>query len=174
MTDEAKQQRSLIPQVPEKWDEPVDGDTLLDEIREVFTEYLYLPEGAAIVLTLWTVHTYAIAATDTFPILSALSPQKRCGKTTLLRVLKGLVRQPILAAHFTKASIYRLIEQHRPTLLIDEADTYLKTNHELIGILNSGHTRDGQVVVNVRTDPASDWAPQVFATWSPKSIAAIG
>ena len=89
-------------------------------------------------------------------------------------MLKGLVRQPVLASHFTKSSIYRLIEQYRPTLLIDEADTYLKTNHELIGILNSGHTRDGQVVVNVRDDPTSDWTPKIFATWSPKSIAAIG
>lgn len=174
MPEESTPRKEMIPALAAKWDEPVNGERLLDDLRGVFSRYLYLPEGAATALALWTVHTYAIDATDIFPIISALSPQKRCGKTTLLRVLKGLVRQPVLASHFTKSSIYRLIEQYRPTLLIDEADTYLKTNHELIGILNSGHTRDGQVVVNVRDDPTSDWTPKIFATWSPKSIAAIG
>jgi hypothetical protein len=32
-----------------------------------------------------------------------------------------------------------------PTLLIDEADTFLKDNDELRGVLNTGHRRGGQI-----------------------------
>lgn len=164
--------RSPVPPLPLPWETAVNGDTLLAEIEALFSMYVFLPAGASTALALWTVHTYANEAAQHFPILSAVSPQKRCGKTTLLRVLKGLVRQPVMASNYTAATIYRLIETFRPTLLIDEADTYLATGGELIGILNSGHTRDGQVVRNEQR--GETWIPAVYSTWGSKSIAAIG
>ena len=41
------------------------------------------------------------------------------------------------------------IEEARPTLLIDKADTFLHGNEELRGILNSGYTRKLAYVVRV-------------------------
>jgi hypothetical protein len=38
-----------------------------------------------------------------------------------------------------------IVEEHQPTLLIDEADTFLATKNELRGILNSGHQKNGFV-----------------------------
>src|SRR5580704_8116253 len=136
MTDDSI--RNLIPELPIPWSEPVDGAVLLDELSQTFRRFLFLPPGADDVLALWSVHTYAYEAADYFPILSAISPQKRCGKSTLLRLLRALVRQPVMASHFRVAVIYRIIEASRPTLLIDEADTYLLSNKILIGVLNSG------------------------------------
>jgi hypothetical protein len=34
---------------------------------------------------------------------------------------------------------------HRPTLVIDEVDTFLPENEELRGVLNSGHRCDGEI-----------------------------
>jgi uncharacterized protein DUF3631 len=57
-----------------------------------------------------------------------------------------------------------------PTLLIDEADTFLKDNDELRGVLNTGHRRGGQVTRTV----GDDLEPRQFTTWSPAAIAMIG
>ena len=44
-------------------------------------------------------------------------------------------------------NFFRVIQETRPTLLIDEADTFLQGNDELRGILNAGYTRDTAFVV---------------------------
>jgi len=59
----------------------------------------------------------------------------------------------------------------QPTLLIDEADTFLKNNDELRGILNSGHNRSTACVTRLVGD---DHTPKSFSTWAPKAIALIG
>jgi putative DNA primase/helicase len=66
--------------------------------------------------------------------------------------------------------MFRTVEMARPTLLIDEADTFLAANEELRGILNSGHSKDGNVIRLV----GDDHEPRAFSTWCPTAIAAIG
>jgi hypothetical protein len=58
----------------------------------------------------------------------------------------------------------------KPTLLIDEADTFLKENDELRGILNAGHRKGGQVTRTV----GDDYEPRQFSTWTPAAVAMIG
>ena len=41
----------------------------------------------------------------------------------------------------TPATIFRVIEAHEPSLLVDEFDSFQNAHEELRGILNSGHTR---------------------------------
>ena len=68
------------------------------------------------------------------------------------------------------SAIFRIVELATPTLLIDEADTFLKENDELRGILNTGHRRGGQVLRTV----GEDHEPRQFSTWAPAAIAMIG
>src|SRR5262245_19841046 len=119
---------------------------------------------------LWAVHTYL---TDCFlisPRLGVRSPTKGCGKTLLLDVLDRVVVRPLPTANVTAAAIFRVIEAHRPTLLVDEADTFLYDNDELRGVLNSGHRKGGAVLRTV----GDDFEPRSFATYSPCVIALIG
>jgi putative DNA primase/helicase len=67
--------------------------------------------------------------------------------------------------------VFRTIEKHLPTLLIDEADTFLGENEELRGLINSGHTRETAFVVRTVGD---DHEPKRFSTWGFKAIAGIG
>jgi hypothetical protein len=60
-----------------------------------------------------------------------------------------LVNRPVVAANISSPALFRVIEEVRPTLLIDEADTFLQGNDELRGILNSGYTRKTAYVVRV-------------------------
>jgi len=75
------------------------------------------------------------------------------------------------AANISAAAIYRAIEEWTPTLLIDEADTFLKDNAEIAGVINSGHTKLSAFVVRCDGD---DNKPKRFSTWCPKIIAGIG
>jgi putative DNA primase/helicase len=67
--------------------------------------------------------------------------------------------------------VYRAIDAWQPTLLIDEADAFLKDNEELRGIINSGHTRDSAYVIRTVGD---NFTPTKFNTWGAKAIAGIG
>jgi putative DNA primase/helicase len=86
--------------------------------------------------------------------------------------MKRMSARPATASSISPAILYRSIEPwHHPTLLIDEADSFLKNNEELRGILNSGHTRDSAFVMRCVGD---DHIPKRFDTWGAKAIAGIG
>ncbi len=155
----------------EPWPEPVNGAALLDELARAFTRYVVLPKSADIVLALWIVFTYVAGVVRIAPILAATSPEKRCGKTTLLALLLRLAHRALAASNISPAALFRAVEKWAPTLLIDEADSFLRENDELRGVLNSGHTRDTAFVIRTVGD---DHEPRRFSTWGPKAIALIG
>jgi len=78
----------------------------------------------------------------------------------------------------------------RPTLIIDEADTFLQGNEELRGILNAGYRRKTAYVVRVSHERSggrngsggntgrrgSRYSPRLarFSSWCPKIMASIG
>jgi putative DNA primase/helicase len=95
---------------------------------------------------------------------------KRCGKTTLLDVISRLVLRPLPTGSVTAAALFRVVEGYRPTLLVDEADTFLSEADELRGVLNSGHRKGGQVVRTV----GDDHEPRAFSTFAAVTIAIIG
>ena len=118
----------------EPHDEPVDGAELADLICKDITTHIVLPVASAVAITLWVLLTYVYDAFRILPILAILSPEKRCGKTTLLSLLNGLVNNGMMASNISSAAVYRVVEKYRPTLLTDEADTFFKNNEELRGI----------------------------------------
>jgi putative DNA primase/helicase len=75
------------------------------------------------------------------PLMVLVSPTKRCGKTSMLIVLYFLTPRSELSSNITAPALFRYIEDVRPTLLIDEADSFVNDNEELRGILSSGHTK---------------------------------
>jgi hypothetical protein len=156
---------------PDPWPVAVDGGALLDAIAATFDRYLTLPQHASAILALWVIHAYAFHASFTSPLLAITSPVKRCGKTLLLIVLGALVPRRLFASNVTPAVLFRTIEKFSPTLLIDEADTFIRDNDELRGVLNSGHTRTTAVVIRA---VGEEHDPRAFSTWCPKAIAMIG
>ncbi len=152
-------------------DENVNGDKLLTAIRGGLLKHVILPAGVAEPISAWVVLTYCYDAFRILPLLGIVSPVKRCGKTTLLEILQGLTNKGLTASNISPAAVFRTIAKYSPTLLVDEADTFLKDNDELRGVLNSGHTRATAFVVRVEGD---DHEPVRFSTWGPKAVAMIG
>jgi hypothetical protein len=168
--DSGKQGRPVSFAEPEPWPDPVGGAGLLDAVAEAVSRYVVLPEHSRDTAALWVLHTYLLDCFLVSPRLCACSPIKRCGKTTLLDVLAHLVLRPLPAANVTSSAIFRVVEAHRPTLLIDEADTFVFENDELRGVVNSGHRRGGSVLRIV----GDDHQPHAFSTYSACAIALIG
>lgn len=169
----------------EPWGAPVDGSLLLNEMEQLLRRFVVLPDYTAEALSLWILHTYAFHLRDITTYIGIESPEKRCGKTTLLTVLSELVNRPVVAANISSPAFFRVIEETRPTLLIDEADTFLQGNDELRGILNSGYTKKTAYVVRVASQPNSGGNSDSqrstngsqlvrFSSWCPKAMAAIG
>jgi putative DNA primase/helicase len=157
----------------EPWADAIPGAELLAGIRKEFERYIVLPPGAADTLSLWVLHAWTINAGDISPFLVLASPTKRCGKTSVLIVLCYLTPRSELASNISASALFRYVEEARPTLLIDEADSFLKADEAMRGILNSGHTRAAAYVIrSVETN--GDHKPKRFSTWTPKAIAAIG
>ncbi|RMH15043.1 MAG: DUF3631 domain-containing protein [Gemmatimonadetes bacterium] len=167
---ESAQGQALAFKDPEPWPQPVDGAALLEDLRAALADYLVLSDQALDAAVLWVVHTHLYDAFYVTPRLAITSPEKRCGKTQLLTLLERLVARPLQTANVSTAAVFRCVETHRPTLLIDEADTFLSGKDELRGILNSGHQRGGSVL---RT-AGDDHEPRAFSTFAPVAIAKIG
>jgi hypothetical protein len=155
----------------EPWETVVDGVDVLDELQDVFRSHVIMSEHCIVACVLWTVLTYCYDSCRILPMLAVTSPEKRCGKTTLLEVLAGLANKPLLASSISPSAIFRTIEKYKPCLLIDEADTFLKDNEELRGIINSGHTKRSAFVIRTNTETME---PEKFSTWGPKAISLIG
>jgi putative DNA primase/helicase len=157
----------------EPWDVDVDGATLLDEIVTTLQRFLALPAHAAEAIALWIVASHELDCFEIFPLLAITSPTKRCGKTTLLGILARLLRRALPASNITTAALFRVIQQHRPSLLIDEADTFVHGNDELRGVINSGHSRPGAFVLRVEGEGENRQVER-FSTWCPRVLAQIG
>jgi putative DNA primase/helicase len=155
----------------EPWVEPVDGAELLDSIVAELRRFLVLTQESTDAVALWLVMTWAVEGTFILPMLAISSPQKRCGKSTLLILLRKIARKALLVSNTSSAAIFRIVEKYQPTLLLDEAETWSKENEELRGILNAGHSRDTAMVLRVDGDALE---PRAFNCFCPKALAGIG
>jgi putative DNA primase/helicase len=155
----------------EPWPSPVETAAILEELASVYRRHLVLPEHGAVAVALWAAHDWAHDAATISPLLVATSPEKRCGKTTVLLALRYTARRPLTAANITPAALFRSVEKWHPTLLIDEADSFLEEKEELRGVLNSSHCRATASVSRVEGE---DREVRLYSTWAPIALALIG
>ncbi|HTR41173.1 MAG TPA: DUF3631 domain-containing protein [Pseudomonadales bacterium] len=120
---------------------PVNIAELLVDIEAVIKKHVILSDHAAAALAVWVLHTYTFELRDTVAYVAIESPEKRCGKTTLLSVLAAMACKSLIASNITVGALFRAIHTCTPTLFIDEADTFLAGNSIMRGIINSGNTR---------------------------------
>lgn len=155
----------------EPWADSVDLAQVLTQVEQQIKAYAVLPSGGSTAVSLWIASAYLMDEFRIFPKLIIYSPEKRCGKSTVLDLVEAFSPRALFASSISQAAIYRVIEAHQPTLIIDEADTFVANrNDEMVGIINSGHSKNRARVVRCEGD---DNKTRAFSTWSPMVLASI-
>lgn len=169
--DDSGESNKVLFEEVEPWDDPVNGADMLDAIQATIERFCILPMFSAELVAVWIVHAWAHDAADISPVLAFTSPEKRCGKSTALAVVGAMTPKAEHTVNMTTSVLFRLIEKHKPTVIIDEADTFLEAREEMRGIINGGHNR---LTSYVWRSVGDDHEPTKFRVWSPKAVAMIG
>jgi hypothetical protein len=135
---------------------------------------MMLPETANLVIAAWVAAAWLSDKWDKFPHLAITSPEKRCGKTTLLSLLTPVVPRPLDTTNISPAALWRVVVQRQPTLLLDEAQSLARRGSESAEVLrevfNASIERNAKVIRCA--GPNHDIVD--FPIYCPKVIALIG
>lgn len=160
------------------WPDPVAGTELQSELAKVIGKYVVMEPRQRDAVALWATHAHAHDLRDASPPLVIKSPTMRSGKTRLIETLERLVPRPLFLSGITAAFLERVIETHRPTILIDEYDALTSADPALAEAaraqLNRSSRRRGARVGKNVPLPGGGYEARMFSTWAPTVIAGIG
>lgn len=156
----------------------LDGAALLAKVEAFIRRFCILPsEHAYAAVTLWAAHTHFIGQLETTGRLACLSPEPGSGKTRVLEVLDVLCWNPLLALDLSMSAFFRIVEERRPTVLLDEVDAIFTGKaksdgaEDLRRVLNNGY-RVGAVVQ--RVGGVNRDQVQEFRVFTPVAMAGLG
>lgn len=174
LQEELARHLASLPQLvsDEPWALPVDGGMLLDEIEKTLKRFVILEPHEYAAVALWVLHTYCFDSRSYTPRLHIRSPDKRCGKSVFLNILKELCHKPILASSMSAKAMFRMIDREKPTLLLDRYEVLASEPkcEELRTVLHSGFESHGitYLVDGEQREPVG------YCTFSPVIMAGIG
>lgn len=155
----------------EPYSEPVDGNRLAGEIYQLVNSHIACDEAIAVTVTLWIFFTWCVDVSYIAPIAWINAPEKRCGKTQLATLMGRMSMNAISTTNITPAALFRCIDRYAPSLIIDEADSFMKDNEDLRGIINAGFSRDNCYLWRCVGDSLE---PTPFNVYGAKVISGIG
>src|SRR5262245_10859685 len=132
-----------VREAAERWFESVDANELLHATEAQLRAYLVIHDpAAAAIYTLAVPIAWAHEESATFsPIVGVQGADSEAGKSLLCDVHSLLTPRAHVIVKPTGASLYRLVDYHRPTLYVDNADRLLAGDRDLADIVNSSWTR---------------------------------
>ena len=145
---------------------------LLQQIYDVYMEYAVISVEHAVMLTLWTAHTYATRSARYTPYMWITSATPRSGKSRIVEIAKLLVANPKKSDNTSAAWLGRFTFGN--TILLDEADKQMRDAEKreaIMANLNSGYEEDGTYT---RVGGSKNDKEEVFQTFSAKMISGIG
>lgn len=144
--------------------------TTLSALRKFISDYLYF-EDASILLPIcyWIAGTYLFESFDAFPYCVITASTKRSGKTLLSELMAFCSNVPFRVTGATAQALFRAIEDRKPTIIWDEAETLSsEASSVLRAFLNVGY-RKGQTVPRASGESIKEWP-----TYCPKVFVLIG
>jgi len=147
----------------------------LDEMSDDIQKHMILQHPChANAAAVWATCTFLMDRWNIFPKFYIHSPERECGKTTLLELMEAMVKNPEMAGNVTASAFFRMVEISQPTFLIDEADITIRNNDQLLAIMNASHRR--RTAYKILSDPTNKngWTPKKWSTWTAQVIAGIG
>lgn len=151
---------------------------LFNLIKSKFDMYIDFPNPLdSTFLALWVMGTYFFTKFQTFPYIHLLG-FRNSGKTRIIQVASKMVFNGINASNISPSALFRIIEDCKPTLFLDEFEPIsekrkVRSDDEIELLLNSGYKKGGMAIRNVKNSN-NEWKPSIFNTYSPKLISNIG
>ena len=143
---------------------------LFSEIRTFIHRYLELPADFEEIASLYVLLTWVYEFAPSIPYLRVIGDWGT-GKSRFLQVVGSICFRPIFASGATTpAPIFRILEQFRGTLVMDEADFKDSSSWvEIVKLLNNGY-RPGMPVLRADKENGK-WYPRSYKVFGPKLIA---
>jgi hypothetical protein len=148
---------------------------LFEDILKLYHEFIEFPDEKTYVLhALWSIGTHFHHLFNSFPYLYC-GGIKRSGKTKTLTVHYAIDFNCILSGNMSSSSIYRIVQNQRATLAIDETEKLSNPQRaqEFRNILLSGYKK-GVKTYRIGKDSKDRLEPESFEGFSPKLLANIG
>lgn len=145
------------------------GSSLMHDLLATVRRTVITSEESAKAIAFWVIYTHVYEVFPIAPLLVITSPTRQSGKTSVMSMLSRLCHNPFETSNISEAAIFHVIKKYHPTLLIDEADTFMTGNQAMTGIINSGHKRINGFVTRVSKNGVVR-----YPTFCPKAIASIG
>ena len=142
---------------------------LIKEVKDLIDKYCELEPHALQIATYYIFLTWSYDNFRAVPYLRALGDYDT-GKGRFLEILSQLCYKPFFTTGATPAIIFRTIDAHRGTLIIDEADIYEsgERGQEILAVLNAGYKK-GVKLVRAKSD---DKGMLIYEIFGPKVFAA--
>jgi len=144
---------------------------VLNAVLNAFTRYIEYPDPRFYVfVTLWSIGTYFHVLFNSFPYLY-VGGIKRCGKTKTLMLIFCIGFNARLSTSIKTASLFRMIQSLRCSLLMDETERLrsAEREEEFRACLLNGYVK-GLTATRTHKDTL---IPEEFEVYSPKAIANI-
>lgn len=163
----------------EETSESVFSETSINEgdiVREIISKLKYFihldDELQYYIITSWVLGTYMFPLFSTYGYL-IISGEKGAGKGTLLDLLGKLCwnsSKKLISP--SEATLFRLIKEQMPTMIIDEYHRAIKnpsTSNAIIAILEAGYEKEG-VVPRSELQDGKKWVIVDYPVYSPKAL----
>ena len=150
---------------------PYDSQSLLfKQVKGFIHHYLELPADFEDIVCLYVLLSWVFQFAPSIPYLRIIGDWGS-GKTRFLQVVGSVCFRPIFASGATTpAPIFRILEQFRGTLVLDEADFNDSSAWgEMVKLLNNGY-RPGMPVLRADKENGK-WYPRSYQVFGPKLIA---
>lgn len=155
--------------------EGVDVAQVYQDVIDTFKEFLEFSDDRFYMMnTLWSIGTYFHVLFNSFSYLY-VGGIKRSGKTKTLTVHSAIDFNAIFSNNMSSSSLYRLIQNSKSTLLIDESEQLdnAQRAQAFRNILLSGYKK-GAKTFRCEKNAKDRIEPEAFEIYSPKMLGNIG
>jgi Protein of unknown function (DUF3631) len=159
----------------EPWPEPVTTVMVLEELIARINRHIKAKPHQVLCIALWVLMAWVHEVAAHYSVyLVATSPKEDCGKTTLIvDVVAQLVPKPYVSGgNPTEASIFRLTDREKPTMIFDNVDTLFQGKPEITELFLNGWTRGIKVPRAEKIDGI--WTTVFYDPFCPKACTLIG
>jgi hypothetical protein len=152
----------------EPWEESVDTRALLQELVAEIRRYVVVHDLDLVAAVLWVVFAWLHDLATHSAFLVVTSAEGDNGKTLLCRVLARLTPRALFITDPTGGNIYRIVDQTKPTMFVDDADKLFQRDRNLVTLFNASWLRGALVPRMVRGEL------YYFDPFCPKCLNMIG